>query len=195
MGWGGVGWGMLTLDQAAHLPVAKLEMGSAWVNRGELGCDNVGSSCALTWRHCLDAVGSGGVGGVGWNGNVGSSCALTWCHARDGVHWGVITLDQAAHLFDATVVKGSRGGYCLGCCMRSIPTPRCLFACAWPWANYWHLGRGKKQNPPCAHWAGDLVDWEIWEFQNTSFKKMSGFKIQLFSFKIPVAKYNCLVSK
>ena len=57
------------------------------------------------------------------------------------------------------------------------------------------LGEVKKQNPPCAHWAGDLVDWEIWEFQNTSFKKISGFKIQLFSFKIPVAKYNCLVSK
>ena len=43
VGWGGVGWGVITLDQAAHLRDATLEMG--W---GGMGCDNVGSSCALT---------------------------------------------------------------------------------------------------------------------------------------------------
>ena len=65
------------------------------------------------------------------------------------------------------------------------------------------LGEVKRQNPPCAHWAGDLVHGKLWEFQKTSFREKAEFrnttgqlqnttvkyqniscKIQLFSFKI-----------
>ena len=53
------------------------------------------------------------------------------------------------------------------------------------------LGEVKRQNPPCAHWAGDLVDWELWGFQNTSFRKNG----RVSKYNWSVAKYNREVSK
>ena len=53
------------------------------------------------------------------------------------------------------------------------------------------LGEVKRQNPPCAHWAGDLVDWELWGFQNTSFR-ING---RVSKYNWSVAKYNREVSK
>ena len=117
--------------------------------------------------HLLDATLE-----IGWGGGGG------------GVGWGVITLDEATHLLDATLEMGWGGEYCLRCCMHSIPTPRCTLLAREHEPTSEMFGEVKRQNPPCAHWPGDLVDWEPWEFQNTSFRK-----------KGRVSKYNWSVAK
>lgn len=66
----------------------------------------------------------------------------------------------------------------------------------------------QKENPQRAYWAGDLVEWDLWKFQNTSFRQNpefpnttrqlqnttvefqnTSFKIQLFSFKIQLLSF------
>ena len=69
--------------------------------------------------------------------------------------------------------------------MHSIPTPRCTLLAREHEPTSEMFGEVKRQNPPCAHWPGDLgglgtLGVSKYKFQ----KKRSRFEIQLVSCKI-----------